>query len=152
MNLETLLLGIVVGILIGAVVSFLWMNKLMKSKASSNKNTEIELKALLSEKAKNHINTTRLSLEQINKDVAHMLDHIENFEKSLQDSPKINTNDSFFGEHATVFLRNTEIRSDKAAQTSNTDDQPKDFANTGSGVFVGSSLGHQVDKIQKPNN
>lgn len=152
MNLETLLLGILVGILIGAALSFFWMNKLMKSKANSSKNTEIELKALLSEKAKNHIHTSRSGLEQIKRDVAHMLDDIENFEKSLQDSPTINSNDSFFGEHATVFLRNTQIRSDKSTQTSNTDDQPKDFANTGSGVFVGSSLGHEVDKLQKPNN
>ncbi len=152
MNTETLLLGILVGFIIGAGVCFFWMNNTMKSKANSSKNTEAELKALLAEKAKNHVHISRSGLEQIKKDVAHMLDHIDYFEQSLEDSPTANNNDSFFGEHATVFLRNTDIRNDKSKHTSNTDDQPRDFANTGSGVFVGSSLGQEVDKIENTKN
>lgn len=47
------------------------------------------------------------------------------------------TKDAFFGEHASVFLRNSYKTSKNDLALAQPDAQPRDFANSGSGVFVG---------------
>lgn len=152
MDLITLILGVLLGLVIGATISALWMNKLLKNKASSAKNTEAELKALLAEQAKNHVHRSRSGLEQIRREITHLLDDVDNYEKGLSVPSNDDTSNTFFGEHATVFLRNTELEKSKKEEIVNTDNQPKDFANSGSGVFAGSSISEQAEKIEKSNN
>ncbi|MFT5713337.1 MAG: hypothetical protein ACI9DQ_001749, partial [Glaciecola sp.] len=45
--------------------------------------------------------------------------------------------DSFFGEHASVFLRNSVKANKNDLALAQPDTQPRDFANSGSGVFDG---------------
>ena len=52
----------------------------------------------------------------------------------------------FYGEQATTYLRNNLKQSDKARVKRVSDTQPKDFANAGSGLFVGRTEQNNAEK------
>jgi len=52
----------------------------------------------------------------------------------------------FYGEQATTYLRNNLKGSDKSKVNRVSDTQPKDFANSGSGLFVGGSEQNNAEK------
>lgn len=52
----------------------------------------------------------------------------------------------FYGEQATTYLRNNLKGSDKSRVQRVSDTQPRDFANSGSGLFVGGSDKNTAEK------
>jgi uncharacterized membrane-anchored protein YhcB (DUF1043 family) len=153
MDFVTLALGIIIGLLIGFVIAWFWASSVATSKNTNAQTSEDELKALLAERASQHLQTSRSSIQGLQLELSNLLTSINDYESSLAQSSEDHTINTFFGEHASMFLRNSERNADRGSSnvvknTVNVDKpndlpkdyQPKDFANNGSGLFVGNAV------------
>lgn len=152
MDLLTLFIGVVIGLILGFAIAWFWSNSLAKANKSAVKTTEAELKKLLTQQAKNHLQASRETIESLELELKKLLNNVTEYENSLSDSTEDYTQNTFFGEHASMFLRNAESKSNKSLAPKHPDNQPKDFANSGSGVFVGSAATETVNIEEKSNN
>ena len=139
MEIGTLIVGIVIGVIIGGSLGFIVMKTMQSNSEKKVTHTESELKALLAIQARQHLDISRKALADIQNRSADLASQLNDYEESLTQvaSTGAEAKDTFFGEHASVFLRNSLKASKHDLALAQPDSQPRDFANTGSGVFVG---------------
>lgn len=152
MDLISLLVGLLLGLIIGCSGAWLWNKSAQKGKASATQESEAELKALLAEQAKSHLHANRAAIQNIEKELKFLSNSVTKYESVLNESAQEFPSSTFFGEHASLFLRNTDNSTVKFVEKQNTQDQPKDFANAGSGVFDGSGVSETIVNGEKSNN
>lgn len=140
MDFVALIVGAVVGLIIGFGIAWIWASSVAANKNSHSQNTEDELKALLAQRANHHLQTSKASVQSLQQELGNLLSSINDYENSLVQSNEDQTKSTFFGEHASMFLRNTEHKSGKSIKLETPDNQPKDFANNGSGLFAGNAV------------
>ncbi|MBF7074900.1 DUF1043 family protein [Glaciecola sp. MH2013] len=147
MEIGTLVVGIIIGLVVGIATGALVAYVLMKSAANASdqkmSHTEQELKALLAIQARQHLDVSRNALADIQLKSEELAKQLTEYENSLTQATTSGeeSKDTFFGEHASLFLRNN-LKNDKQdLALAQPDAQPRDFANSGSGVFVGSEAG-----------
>lgn len=140
MDILTLIIGLLIGMLIGFIVAWMWASASTKAKYKANNANEAELKALLAQQAQNHLHTSKTSLNTIERELSILRQSINNYDNILNTPQNDEPGMPFYGEHASVFLRNnTQVDyTDKVDASS--DAQPKDFANNGSGLFAGNPV------------
>ena len=136
MDIVTLLVGLGIGALIGFVVAWFWSSSVTKAHSKANTQTEVELKSLLEQQAQGHIQSSKGSLNNIENELNALRQSIAQYEQSLQPSESDGNSTPFFGEHASLFLRNTG-ENDVPVHNDSSEAQPKDFANNSSGLFAG---------------
>jgi uncharacterized membrane-anchored protein YhcB (DUF1043 family) len=152
MDITTLFIGIVVGLLLGAGLTYMWASSVQKANSQANNSTEAELKSLLAEQANSHLRTSSETIERISGELNALKTSMMQYEQSLSMPLEDESRTTFFGEHASLFLRNSPPSVTKSANDSSTGDQPRDFSNGASGLFVGHP---DVDKLpveEKSNN
>jgi hypothetical protein len=139
MEIGTLITGIIIGLIIGGIIGFIIVKNMQSNSASKVNHNEAELKALLAIQARQHLDISRQALTDIQNKTAALATHLNDYEESLTQATKSagDSKDSFFGEHASVFLRNSLKANKNDLALAQPDTQPRDFANSGSGVFVG---------------
>ena len=128
---------LVVGLIIGFFVArYMYAGE---HTATSSKQAEQNIKELMSQQADHHVYQTRQAIDAIEKQCLALKQQVADYEtlltQSEDDSPRV----PFYGEQATTYLRNNIKGREKAKAATVADTQPRDFANTGSGLFVGSS-------------
>ncbi|MFT4653590.1 MAG: uncharacterized membrane-anchored protein YhcB (DUF1043 family) [Patiriisocius sp.] len=149
MDILALFIGIIVGLIVGFAVAWVLANSNLKAKKSATQSTEAELKTLLAHQAKNYLETSRESIQTLESELKRLLTSVKDYEQSLSVTTEDYSKNTFFGEHASMFLRNNDVKSSKTVATKSTDNQPKDFANSGSGVFVGTPAVQTGSKEEK---
>ncbi|WP_226988920.1 YhcB family protein [Brumicola pallidula] len=139
MEIGTLITGIVIGSILGAIIGFIAVKNMRSNSENKVNHTEAELKALLAIQARQHLDISRQALTDIQNKTAALATHLNEYEESLAQATMTaaDSKDSFFGEHASVFLRNSLKANKNDLALAQPDTQPRDFANSGSGVFVG---------------
>ncbi|GAB54614.1 hypothetical protein GPUN_0467 [Glaciecola punicea ACAM 611] len=152
MDLLALFIGIAVGLVVGFTVAWLWANSLSKAKSSASQSTESELKTMLTQQARNHLEASRVSIQTLESELNRLLASVKEYEQSLTINNDDFSKSTFFGEHTAMFLRNTEGKPNKITVTESSKNQPRDFANSGSGVFVGSPATQTAKKGEKSSN
>ncbi|WP_026375864.1 ZapG family protein [Aestuariibacter salexigens] len=128
-------------LLSGGIIGFFVARQVYQGneQQNSSKQTERALKELLAQQAAQHLHQSRYSLDAIQQQCDALRQEMNAYEQLLEtetaddDQPSL----SFFGEHASAYLRNK--HSTAKRNKSATDVQPRDFANTGSGLFDGRS-------------
>ncbi|MEW9799049.1 ZapG family protein [Alteromonas sp. CYL-A6] len=108
---------------------------------------EKNLKEMLAQQAEHHLHQTRQSLSAIESQCNSLRYQLDEYESLLSqttegDAPKVH----FFGEQATSYLRNNLKGKENNRITRVAETQPRDFANSGSGLFVGKSEQPAADK------
>ncbi len=129
---------LIVGLIIGFFVA-----RFMSSRdgaSNSSKQAEQNLKELMSQQAVHHIHQTRQAIDSIEKQCQALKQQVADYETLLnqgddEDAPSV----PFYGEQATSYLRNNIQGREKTKPVTVAETQPRDFANVGSGLFVGSS-------------
>ncbi|MFT6270448.1 MAG: uncharacterized membrane-anchored protein YhcB (DUF1043 family) [Alphaproteobacteria bacterium] len=152
MDILALFIGIVIGIIVGFAVAWVWANSITTAKKSATQSTESDLKTLLAQQAKSHLEASRESIQTLESELNRLLTSVKDYEQSLSVTTEDYSKNTFFGEHASMFLRNTGSESNKTIATKSTDNQPKDFANSGSGVFAGSPAAQVIVQEEKTSN
>jgi uncharacterized membrane-anchored protein YhcB (DUF1043 family) len=146
-NLMELLVSLallVVGLIIGFFVGRFFQQKQGVGNAAQ---TEKQVKEILAQQAQHHIHQTRQSLESIENQCDVLKHQIEEYELLLeQGSDEEDSKVPFYGEQATTYLRNNLKKSDKSKVKRVSDTQPRDFANSGSGLFVGRTEQNNAEK------
>ncbi|MFC4702011.1 ZapG family protein [Glaciecola siphonariae] len=137
MDLISIVVGALIGVVIGFIIAWQWASIRANKKGANLSRSEKELKTILAEQAHHHISSSKESIEAIQLRLEQLTNNLQQYESSLQVGSEENDKVSFFGEHASVFLRNN-----KSVKASNDrinvgDAPPRDFANNGSGLFVG---------------
>jgi hypothetical protein len=148
MEIGTLILGIIIGLVIGGILGLVAFRTMQSNSQKKVNHTEDERKALLAIQARQHLDISRQALTDIQNRTAELASHLNEYEESLTQATMSagEVKETFFGEHASVFLRNSLEAHKKDLALAQPDTQPRDFANSGSGVFVG-----VASKAQKKN-
>lgn len=108
---------------------------------------ERALKEVLAQQAEQHIYQTRQSVNAIESQCSAIKQQIDEYESLLSqsaddDKPAL----KFFGDQASSYLRNNISSKESSSAPSVSNTQPRDFANAGSGLFVGGSKQSTADK------
>ena len=149
MDAVTLLVGVIIGILVGVFATAIWFKvNASQSKATSSA-SEAELKTLLAQQAQSHISQTQQSVLKLEQELNLLKASVTQYENALTINDSDDTRSAFFGEHASVFLRNTTEQNNKFVVEKSSDAQPRDFANNGSGLFVGQPIVDAVKEDEK---
>lgn len=126
---------LVVGLIIGFFAArFLYVEK---QDGAASKTAVADVKAVMTQQAEHHVFQTKQTLQSLQHQIETLNEQLQDYESQIQpqedesDIPKM----SFFGEQATTLLRNTH-KMNKKSQSKTADEQPRDFANAGSGLFV----------------
>lgn len=127
---------LIVGAVIGFFAARFWYTK--GQSQTTVKQAENDLKALLAQQAEHHVFQSRQLVETVEKQCQALKEQLNNYESLLTpDEASQKPTVPFYGEHASTYLRNTLNQDAKLHQASSTDTQPRDFADAGSGLFVG---------------
>lgn len=137
MEISTLIIGVIIGLILGFGAAWMWATSSVKAKNKSNTTTETELKALLAEQANEHLRSSSESIDRISDELKALKANMTNYEKSLSAPLQDESRTTYFGEHASLFLRNTSHKTSRGMHDKNIDNQPRDFSNKASGLFVG---------------
>lgn len=139
----------IVGILllvVGAIMGFFVARYLSenKSKQQDNAQSEQTLKEIMAQQASEHLNTARFTLQSLRKQCDSLENQLDNYQQLLnaQNEEPGNSRLSYFGEHASLYLRNKQGKEKREVRTS--DVQPRDFSSESSGLFSGSK-NKQID-------
>lgn len=125
-----LVVGVVIGFFIGQFKASL------QTSGASSKAAEQSVKAVMTQQAEHHVFQTRQTLHSLKQQLEQLEDQVTDYETHIQPAEEDGTPKmTFFGEQATAMLRNSQKQSVKTKTTS-TDEQPRDFANSASGLFV----------------
>lgn len=137
MDIITFIIGFIIGAAVaGIAVYFLKSN----SQTSSNvTQSETELKAVLATQAREHLDGSTKLINEIEQSAAHLRAQVASFEASLSqnDIQEDDSKATFFGEHASVYLRNSQKTERSELPVSDTNAQPRDFSSSSSGLFAG---------------
>ena len=141
MEIGTLIIGIIIGLVIGGISGLVVIRTMRSNSQQKVNHTEDERKALLAIQARQHLDISRQALTDIQNRTAELANHLNEYEDSLTQATTSagEVKETFFGEHASVFLRNSLETHKKDLALAQPDTQPRDFANSGSGVFVGAN-------------
>lgn len=136
---------LIVGLVIGFFVARFVYTK--EGAIKANEQAERALKSLMAEQASHHLAQTRHSLELIQNQCEGLKKDLDSYEKLLaQDPENAEPRVPFFGEEATTYLRNN-LKSNEQSRVQTTPGaQPRDFAKSGSGLFVGTSTPSAAEK------
>lgn len=136
-------------LIVGLIIGFFAARFIYKRNGGANttKQAEQNIKALMAQQASHHMHQTKQSVEAIEKHCEALAQQIADYENLLSqteedDDPKV----PFYGEQASTYLRNNIQGREKAAEKAVPETQPRDFANTGSGLFVGATGQSTADK------
>lgn len=139
----------IVGILllvVGAIMGFFVARYFSESKLKQqNKgHTEQTLKEIMAQHAVEHLNTARFTLQSLRKQCDSLENQLDNYQQLLnnQDEEPGKAQLSYFGEHASMYLRNKNGQEKRESRTSEV--QPRDFSSESSGLFSGSK-NKQID-------
>ena len=138
MDLFSLFIGVVFGVVLGGLMTWFAATTQAQAKTKRIEQTESELKELFSQQASQHLAATKDAVASIQTQLETITSQISHYEANLQKTPQENTNEAFFGEHASVFLRNTQQQRIQKS-SDNTEAQPKDFSNQSTGLFAGTA-------------
>ena len=138
-SLALLVVGVIIGFFVGRFVQ-------SKQGSGNAATAEQQVKEILSQQAQHHIHQTRQSVESIESQCATLRSQMEEYEALLHQSDDEDAKVPFYGEQATTYLRNNLKSTEKAKSNRVSDTQPKDFANSGSGLFAGKSEQSPAEK------
>ena len=138
-SLALLVVGLIIGFFAGRFFQ-------QKQGAGNTAQPEKQVKEILAQQAQHHIHQTRQSLESIESQCETLKQQIEEYELLLEQGSDDDSKVPFYGEQATTYLRNNLKGSDKSRVQRVSDTQPRDFANSGSGLFVGGSDKNTAEK------
>ena len=139
-SLALLVVGLIIGFFVGRFAQ-------AKTSGNNSAQTEKQVKEILAQQAQHHIHQTRQSLESIETQCATLKQQIDDYELLLtQSNDEEAEKVPFYGEQATTYLRNNLKHSESSKVQRVPDTQPKDFANSGSGLFVGESKQSTAEK------
>ena len=133
---------VVVGLIIGFFVARFIYTQQTDNLAA--KEAEKNVKAVLTQQAEHHVFQARQTLQGLKHQIDVLEEQITDYETQTRpsddqdDMPKM----TFFGEQATALLRNTHTQ--RTPKSTSSDEQPRDFANSASGLFI--------DDNQQPND
>lgn len=126
---------LVVGLIIGFFVARYMYTE--RNASAAAKSAEQSVKAVMTQQAEHHVFQTRQTLQGLQHQIDVLNEQLGEYETQVQPSeesdgvPKM----TFFGEQATAMLRNSsKVKSNQ--KSSKSEEQPRDFANSGSGLFV----------------
>ncbi|MBT1452470.1 DUF1043 family protein [Glaciecola sp. XM2] len=137
MEIVSVIFGVVVGVVIGVAVAWQWANIKAKQKGADLVRSEQELKTILAQQAHHHIESSKESIDAIRLRLEQLTNNLQTYEASLSIANEETDKASFFGEHARMYLRNHTPVSSSSDSANQGDAPPRDFANNGSGLFVG---------------
>ncbi|MDC0601992.1 YhcB family protein [Aliiglaciecola sp.] len=124
---------LVVGMILGFFIAkFILEQKLAEQESKSSDNT---LKEMLAQHAADHLSQSReivSSLQTRCEDLSEQLDAYENVLNASQADNSENL--TFFGEHATVFIRHQQAKQKRKRETP--EFQPRDFSGESTGLFT----------------
>ena len=125
-------------LLVGGIIGFFIARHVYAGNQNNQAVAQAEqtLKEMLTQQAEHHIFQTSQAIRSIEKQCDNLKQQVNDYETVLSradedELPKM----PFFGEQATAMLRNSQKQRVKTKTTS-TDEQPRDFANSASGLFV----------------
>ena len=129
------ILLLLVGVVIGYFVAKLVNERNLLSNDDVSK--EQTIKELMSQQAANHIQETKQIAQILSQQAAALEQQLEAYEQltNALDTSENGPSLSYFGEHATAYLRHNKVAPSKEKTT--TEFQPLDFASQGSGLFSG---------------
>ncbi|MDM7861847.1 DUF1043 family protein [Alteromonas sp. ASW11-36] len=133
---------VVVGLIIGFFVARFIYTQQTESLAA--KEAEKNVKAVLTQQAEHHVFQARQTLQGLKHQIDVLEEQISDYEVQTKPSEELDTMPkmTFFGEQATALLRNTHKQ--RTPKKSTSEEQPRDFANSASGLFI--------DDNQQPND
>ncbi|MFC3121302.1 ZapG family protein [Agaribacter flavus] len=146
MDAISVLIGLIIGLLVGAAVAWKISQNQAASKSQQMASSEAELKALLAQQAQSHITTTKSAINTLKQQVEHLNNSILSYETSLSQPSQRGEKSNFYGEQASIFLRNSSVEVNKPPKSEIENAQPRDFANDSSGLFVGKEREEKVIK------
>jgi uncharacterized membrane-anchored protein YhcB (DUF1043 family) len=127
---------LIVGGIIGFFAARHWYNKGASQESITQATSE--LKALLSQQSEHHVFQSKQLIENIEKQCASLREQIRAYENLLTpDSESTKESVHYFGEQADTYLRNQLDKGSRLELSSQSDTQPRDFAQAGSGLFTG---------------
>lgn len=111
----------------------------------SGKESEQTVKELMAQQAIEHLQKSKQIAQQISQQSAALNEHIADYEQSLiaHNSGDEANKLSYFGEHATTYLRNKSENQNREKDNSNI--QPLDFSAESSGLFSGAKGSDTTD-------
>ena len=124
---------------VGLIIGFFTARYLYveKYENDTNKASVADVKAVMTQQAEHHVFQTKQTLEILQHQIDTLRHQFQDYEDQFisqednTDKPKM----SFFGEQATAMLRSNHKMDKKNRQTV-AGEQPRDFANAGSGLFI----------------
>jgi uncharacterized membrane-anchored protein YhcB (DUF1043 family) len=152
MEISTLIIGLIIGLIAGFGGAWMWATASLKAKYESSNTTETQLKALLAAQANDYLLNSSQSFDRISDELSTLKTNMMNYEQALSAPLEDDSRSTYFGEHASLFLRNTSLKAPKSANDKNTSDQPRDFSNKASGLFVGHPDVENLPLQEKSNN
>lgn len=138
-------------LLVGLIIGFFVARYVYTKEASTKsvKQAEKNVKEILNQQAEHHLYQTRQTVEAIESQCQTLRGQVEEYESLLKQGIEEDETVPFYGEQASTYLRNNIKGREKASVTSVHSTQPKDFANTGSGLFVGTVESSAAEKENK---
>lgn len=135
-------------LLVGAVIGF-FVAKYVLTNNHSNKSqqsSEQTVKQIMAQQAATHLTQSRLVVDTLQHECDKLREQMDAYENLLNAETQTEGNESlsYFGEHATVYLRNQQTRQKRAP--SSAEFQPKDFSSGSSGLFDDSKNQQVVDE------
>ncbi|RDV28120.1 DUF1043 family protein [Alteromonas aestuariivivens] len=138
---------LVVGLIIGFFVArYLYTRD---DSVTATKLAEKNIKELMAQQAEHHIFQSKQVVEEIERHCQNLRQQVEEYEVLLnqnldEDVPRV----PFYGEHASAYLRNNLKGDEKSKLSKVTGAQPRDFAGSGSGLFIGATGNSTAEKDQ----
>lgn len=136
-------------VLVGAVIGFFAARFVFNPQGANDKAkaAETNIKELMSQQAEHHLYQTKQTISSIEQQCESLKLQLAEYEGLLSQSDDDNKDAfPFFGEQATTYLRNNLKGKENSKSGSVADTQPKDFANSGSGLFIGANEQSAADK------
>lgn len=145
---------IVIGILtflagIGFGAGGLYYFHTSKQNDTKNKNLEATIKNVLANHAKLHIDETRTLVENIEKQCQAISSQLTHYEATIESESEEKSGPGleYFSEQESTYLRHSKLDTREKDRKKATD-QPRDYAATGSGLFVGKKDDNQESTKQ----
>ena len=135
-------------LLVGAVIGFFVAKYVLANNHSkqSSQSSEQTIKQIMAQQAATHLTQTRLVVDTLQQECDKLREQMDAYEDLLTAETQTEGSDSlsYFGEHATVYLRNQQAKQKRAP--SKAEFQPKDFSSGSSGLFDDSKNRQVVDE------
>jgi uncharacterized membrane-anchored protein YhcB (DUF1043 family) len=136
---------LVVGVIIGFFVARYIYTK--DGAVKANEQAENAVKELMAQQAQHHLHQVKQAISGFEKQCQSLQQHVDDYEQLLaQNTDENNPRVPFYGEQASIYLRNKLKDADQSSRVSSSDTQPRDFAQSGSGLFAGAETKANPEK------